>query len=193
MKQTRLWLLIVVCLAANVPAQAQKLFEESSDLLPREIERMYSRGLQFLVQSQLAGGNYKDKPYGTSPAAVGLAVVAMLAHGDDPVHGPYSQPIKRGINFILSRQNKTTGYIGTTMYNHGFAALALAEAYGAVEDDRLGPALEKAVGLIINSQKKNPRGGWRYSPDSTDADTFASLAARSVDVAVAALRESPDG
>ena len=77
MKQTRLWLLIVVCLAANVPAQAQKLFEESSDLLPREIERMYSRGLQFLVQSQLAGGNYKDKPYGTSPAAVGRGQPAV--------------------------------------------------------------------------------------------------------------------
>ena len=84
------------------------------------------------MQSQLAGGNFKDKPYGTSPAVAGLAVVAMLAHGDDPVHGPYSGPIKRGLNFIVSRQNKTTGYIGTTMYNHGFATLALAEAYAAV-------------------------------------------------------------
>ena len=60
------------------------------------------------------------------------------------------------------------------MYNHGFATLALAEAYGAVEDDRLGPALEKAIALIINAQKKNPRGGWRYSPESTDADTTVS-------------------
>ena len=78
MRRTRLWLLIAMCLAVVVPVQAQKLFEESSDLLPNEIERMYSKGLQFLVQSQLAGGNYKDKPYGTSPAVVGLAVVALL-------------------------------------------------------------------------------------------------------------------
>ncbi len=174
MHRTRLSLLILVCLSVVFPVQAQKLFEESNDLLPREIERMYTRGLQYLVDSQLTTGNFKDKPYGTSPAVVGLAIVAMLAHGDDPIHGPYSQQIKSGINFIISRQNKTTGYIGTTMYNHGFAALALAEAYGAVEDDRLGSALEKAVGLIINSQKKNPRGGWRYSPDSTDADTTVS-------------------
>ena len=78
------------------------------------------------------------------------------------------------ISFIINQQNKTTGYIGTTMYNHGFATLALAEAYGAVEDDRLGPSLEKAISLIVTSQKKNPRGGWRYSPESTDADTTVS-------------------
>ena len=43
-----------------------------------------------------------------------------------------------------------------------------------MEDDRLGPALEKAISLIVSSQKNNPRGGWRYSPDSTDADTTVS-------------------
>ena len=75
--RTRLWLLILVCLSVVFPVQAQKLFEESNDLLPREIERMYTRGLQYLVDSQLTTGNFKDKPYGTSPAVVGLAIVAM--------------------------------------------------------------------------------------------------------------------
>ena len=51
MRRTRLSLLIAVCLAVAFPAQAQKLFEESSDLLPKEIERMYLKGLQFIVQS----------------------------------------------------------------------------------------------------------------------------------------------
>ena len=36
----------------------------------------------------------------------------------------------------------------------------------------MGPALKKAVGLIVKSQ--NRLGGWRYSVDSTDADTTVS-------------------
>ena len=40
------------------------------------------------------------------------------------------------------------------MYNHGFAALA-GEAYGQVNDRRLGPALKKATELILNAQKRS--------------------------------------
>ena len=60
------------------------------------------------------------------------------------------------------------------MYNHGFATLALAEAYGLTNDLRLGPALEKASKLIVSSQKSNSKGGWRYSPESQDADSTIS-------------------
>ncbi len=60
------------------------------------------------------------------------------------------------------------------MYNHGFSTLALAEAYGYVHDDRIGPALQKAVDLILSSQRRNANHAWRYSPDSPDADTTVS-------------------
>jgi hypothetical protein len=60
------------------------------------------------------------------------------------------------------------------MYNHGFSTLALAEAYGYVHDDRIGPALQKAVDLILSAQSHNPSNAWRYSPDSPDADTTVS-------------------
>jgi hypothetical protein len=89
------------------------------------------------------------------------------------------------------------------MYHHGFATLALAEAYGSVDDRNLwtdaekgksrsiGAALELAVRAAITSQKKNSFGGWRYSPDSNDADTSVSgavlvglLAARNAGIEV---------
>jgi uncharacterized protein YfaS (alpha-2-macroglobulin family) len=77
------------------------------------------------------------------------------------------------------------------MYNHGFATLALAEAYGSVNDPRIGPALKKAVNLILSTQARNGLGAWRYSPESTDADTTVSgaqlvalLAARNAGLAV---------
>ena len=171
-------------------AAAQELFESAVDTVPLEIDRMYTKGVQFLVQSQTPQGTWGD-PQGSQPAVVALAVVALLAHGEDPNSGPYSQNIKRGLDYILSQQNKETGYIGTSMYNHGFATLALAEAYGMVQDDRLGPALDDAVKLILRAQSQNSFGAWRYSPTSRDADTTVSgaqmvalFAARNAGIAV---------
>jgi len=170
---------------------AQELFTEKSDLAASEVDRVYVKGLQFLTRTQNTDGSWSDRPYGAETAVVGLAVMSMLAHGDDPVLGPYSQPIRRGLDYILKNMNKQTGYIGRSMYNHGFATLALAEAYGAVDDARLGPALEQAVRLILNSQARNPLGAWRYSPESSDADTTVSgaqmvalFAARNAGIAV---------
>jgi hypothetical protein len=111
---------------------------------------------------------------GGEPGVVGLAVVAFLAHGEDPNHGPYAQHIAKGLDYLLSQQNAGNGYIGNSMYNHGFATLALAEAYGTVDNPKLAPALKKAVDLILSAQKRNRSEAWRYTPDSSDADTTVS-------------------
>ena len=163
-----------VCLFGIFTVSAQELFIEKSDVSAREVERIYMKGLQFLSRNQTPEGNWKDMPYGAEPAVVGFSVLSFLAHGDDPNFGPYNQAIRRGLDFILKQQNQKTGYIGKTMYNHGFSTLALAEAYGVVDDPRLGPALQKAVQLIVNSQANNPQGAWRYAPESNDADTTVS-------------------
>ncbi|HTG45101.1 MAG TPA: prenyltransferase/squalene oxidase repeat-containing protein [Verrucomicrobiae bacterium] len=157
-----------------VGAQGQELFQGGGDVSPSQVERVYVRGLQYLVKAQLPEGRWNEMPYGAEPAVVGLAVISMLAHGDDPNSGPYAAALKRGLDYILKQLNPTTGYIGRSMYNHGFSTLALAEAYGQVEDERLGPALEKAVRLILSSQGRNPFLAWRYSPESVDADTTVS-------------------
>ncbi len=164
----------VLASVMTLAAQAQELFSESVDLAATEVDRIYVKALTYLNRNQLEDGTWPDRPYGGEPGVVGLAVVSMLAHGDDPNNGPFSLAINRGLNFILDNQNVKTGYIGRTMYNHGFATLALAEAYGAVENDRLGFALTKAIQLITDSQSRNPKGAWRYSPESKDADTTVS-------------------
>ena len=177
--------------ALGLHAVAQELFQGQPDLAPTEVDRIYVKGLQYLTRSQTPDGTWNDSVYGKEPAVVGLAVVSMLAHGDDPNSGPYAQPIRRGLDFILKQMNKKTGYIGRSMYNHGFGTLALAESYGMVDDPQLGPALQLAVRLILNSQASNPFGAWRYSPESTDADTtvtgaqlVALFAARNAGIAV---------
>jgi hypothetical protein len=166
-------LLLLPLLFGPGPGFTQQLFTDDNAANPVVIDRMYLKGLQFLAGTQDQDGKWAEN-YGSQPGVVGLATVAFLAHGDDPNFGPFAEPVRRGLNFILKNQDGETGYIGSSMYNHGFATLALAEAYGAVEDPRLGPALEKAIRLILVSQKQNPKGAWRYSPESKDADTTVS-------------------
>lgn len=144
------------------------------DTIPAEVETAYVNGLKFLVATQKADGSW-DGQFSAEPAVVGLAVMAMLAHGDDPEIGPYKEAIRRGIGYIISHSNAKTGQIGVstsmTLYSHGFATLALAEAYGMVDDPLIGPTLQRAVDFLMAAQKRNPLGAWRYKAESSDADT----------------------
>ena len=157
-----------------LPSQAQVLGRTIGEPVPPEVERMYKKGLDYLVKNQQPNGTWGSDYYSREPGVVGLAILAMLGRGEDPNYGPYSMTIKRAIDYILKQQNSSTGMIGSSMYNHGFAALALAEVYGAVNDPKIGRALEKAVKLLLSSQARNPFNAWRYSPSGSDADTTAT-------------------
>lgn len=181
----------VTALAATIlTSPAQDLLERRGDLIPAQVELIYEKGMQYLAQTQTNQGNWPDGN-GGDPGVVGLCVAAFLAHGEDPINGPFAININRGIDFIISEQNDQTGYIGNSMYNHAFATLALAEAYGMIDNPKIAPALEKAVKLILSAQERNRLGGWRYTPDSNDADTTVTgcqivtlFAARNAGVAV---------
>ena len=160
----------VTLLLAPCPTWSQSLPRRQDDPIPPQVEQMYVKGLRFLSSSQTENGNWPDRN-GSEPGVVGLCVMAFLAHGEDPNHGPYAKNIRTGIQFILENQNETNGYIGSSMYNHGFATLALAEAYGVLRDDKVALSLKNAVELILSAQERNSRGAWRYTPDSQDADT----------------------
>ena len=136
------------------------------------VERVYTLGLRFLSANQREDGTFNDQ-YGAEAATSALAAMAYLAHGEDPNAGPFAQNIRKHFDYVLAKTGKN-GCIGSSMYNHAFATLALAEAYGIVRDDRLGPALENAVQLILASQAQNPLKAWRYSPTSKDADSTVS-------------------
>lgn len=169
--------IVVLALALGILApglaRGQATFTGSAEIIPSQVERMYVKGMDFLVRTQSPDGSWPDESQ-NRPAITALAVVSLLAHGDDPNFGPYKTPIHRGLDFILKQQLASSGYIGPTMYNHGFATLALAESYGEVDDPRLGPALKQAVKLIITVQQANSFSAWRYSPEEKDADTTVS-------------------
>ncbi|MDP0489768.1 MAG: terpene cyclase/mutase family protein [Verrucomicrobiota bacterium JB023] len=160
-------------IAASSLALGQAPFLRETDPIPPQVETMYEKGLRYLSRSQGADGSWADQT-GGEPGVVGLCILAFLAHGEDPNHGPYAKNISKCLDYLLGEQNRSNGYIGNSMYNHGFATLALAECYGVVNDSRVAPALSKAVDLILSAQKRNRFSAWRYTPESMDADTTVS-------------------
>jgi len=192
--------LLLGCILTTTPLAAQLPGDRSGEAVPRDVRDIYDRGLQYLVTSQTEAGNWASNQDG--PGVTGLGVMVFLASGEDPNFGLYSSQVRRALRNIISQQDATTGYMGNSMYHHGFAMLALAEAYGTVDDRNLwegteqnrrsiGNALQLAVRAAVTSQKKNTFGAWRYSPDSNDADTSVSgsvlvglLAARNAGIEV---------
>lgn len=195
-------MLLAACGVAAVAGQAmsQPPGNHTGDVVPRDVREMYDRGLKYLADTQGEDGGWANAGQG-GPGTVGMALMVFLASGEDPNFGRYSVHVRRSLRNIISAQDAGTGYMGQSMYHHGFATLALAEAYGAVDDRNLWPdrkdkrtigqSLELAVRAAITSQKKNQYGGWRYSPDANDADTSVSgavlvglLAARNAGIEV---------
>ena len=163
--------------------RAQIMTEHVGEVVPRDVREMYDRGLQYLTKTQTDAGDWRSGQQG--PGVTGMALMAFLASGEDPNFGLYSNQVRKAVRSIIAQQNSTTGIFGNSMYHHGFAMLALAESYGSVDDRNLWPAgqqggrsigaaLELGVRAAVTSQKKNPFGAWRYSPDAKDADTSVS-------------------
>ena len=196
--------LIVVWLLATIgtsSAPAQSLELRSGEAVPRDVRDMYDRGLEYLDTTQKSDGTWPTNHPGTGVTALGL--MCFLASGEDPNYGVYSSNVRRAIQSIIVAQDTSTGYFGGSMYHHGFATLALAEAYGMVDDRNLwtteqaqdhptiGQSLELAVRTAITSQQSNPYGAWRYNPAGSDADTSVAgavmmglLAARNAGIEV---------
>jgi hypothetical protein len=171
------------CAGTSHRAFAQPPGGRVGEVVPRDVREIYDHGLTYLATTQHEDGSWPNSMQ-EGAGTVGMGLMVFLASGEDPNYGLYSVHVRRALRYIISAQDAETGYLGQSMYHHGFGMLALAEAYGAVDDRNLWPegkkqrtigaALELAVRAAITSQKNNSQGGWRYSPDSTDADTSVS-------------------
>ena len=163
--------------------------------LGEDTRRAAIDGLRYLARSQNRDGSWSG---GSSPGRnagiTGLAVMAFMAHGDQPGRGEFGENLDRGLDFILASVRRD-GYIVSgsvsRMYEHGFATLALAQAYGMTRRQDMGDKLRLATALIQRAQKRAD-GGWRYDPtpvgDSdisvTVCQVMALRAARNVGIKV---------
>jgi hypothetical protein len=169
------------CVLAATPLAAQDPSIRLGGEIPAEVDTIYERGLAYLSRTQGEDGTWRSR---SEHGITGICLMAFLASGEDPNYGAHRHQIKAALRAIISGQEADTGFIPNSMYHHGFAMLALAEAYGTVDEATLwegkeadevqqsiATTLEKAIALTVTAQKANRWGGWRYSPTSTDADT----------------------
>jgi hypothetical protein len=138
------------------------------------------RGLAFLALRLEQGVDGSFPTDGAQTAPVGIAALgalAFLSGGSVPGRGPHGASLERLISWLVDRtdlapESRRFGTISSPLdslsrnHGHGFATLALAEAYGMTPrggGERLARALQAAVRRIELSQ--GAEGGWWYEPE----------------------------
>ncbi|MFT6042189.1 MAG: hypothetical protein ACI9C2_002367, partial [Gammaproteobacteria bacterium] len=139
------------------------------------------RGLNWLAgeQAKTGDGSFprgegKDIKY--APVAItALGALALMAGGSTASQGPHHVQVGRAIDYLLvhtdlSPASPHHGFISaggdetSLMHGHGFATLALAEAYGmSPKGEHIATALKAAVALIERTQ--GTAGAWFYKPE----------------------------
>jgi hypothetical protein len=105
-----------------------------------------------------------------------LAVLALLGAGNTHLQGEHRVAVQHGLEFLLASQRSDGCLAGNaklfaSTYCHGMALLALAETLAISSDQRLKPAVERAVAYTAAAQHSG--GGWRYQPgDVGDMSQF---------------------
>ena len=124
-------------------------------------EESLELGLQWLAENQGPDGSWGSKDLGL----VGMGALAFLSAGHTPGHGKYGAAVDRALGHIL-KSARPSGLLNVAdarrdMYNHGLATFVLGQAYGMTNDARIGPVLDRALGLIASTQCDD--GGWDYT------------------------------
>ena len=132
-----------------------------------ETEAAVARALEWLKRNQWKDGRWNHRS-GHSTGATGLAMLAYMGWGAKHTEpGPYQETLTKAVNWMLSKErNGDLRYRGD-MYDHGIAAIALAEAYNLTKDERLRKPVERLVAFTIKAQNKET-GGWRYRTYAED-------------------------
>ena len=163
---------IATLLAA--PAMAQQA--GAPELTPKA-SKAIDKGLKYLLSTQNKDGSWDSNGEGGHSVGItSLALMAFMSKAHFPGFGPHGDELNRGMKWLLKEAIKRpNGYLGTVMYEHGLATLALSEMWGMCrdpdDDDAIQKALEKAVEVILRSQ--NPGGGWRYQPQADGGEDIS--------------------
>ena len=165
-----IWVVGYFLIVSPLDAQTPAAGGDGAPELTAEASRAIDKGLEHLLAAQKKDGSWdSDGQGGQAVACTSLSLMAFMGKAQFPGFGPYGEQLDRGMKWLLKEAKKRPdGYLGTVMYEHGFATLALSEMWGMVrdpeDDDAIKEALEKAAEVILRSQ--SPSGGWHYQPQA---------------------------
>jgi hypothetical protein len=147
----------------------------------QEAERSVKAGLGWLARQQTGDGHwelhqgYPDAGQNyikTDTGATALSLLCFLGHGETHLAGEHQEKIAKGLKWLQSIQDQTTGDLhdqrqeegrNGAFYAHSMGTIALCEALAMTGDDQLRPSAELAVKYLIDSQHPD-MGGWKYRP-----------------------------
>ena len=156
-----------------------------------ESEAAVNSALGFLAAHQQADGHWSSGGYPSDTGITGLCLLSFFSAGHQPNRGRFGLVMSEAVDWLAKQVQRGGQYVppgfinagqgsGQPMYGHGFATLALCEAYGMTHRKDLKPKIEAAIRLIEDSQsddRSNLRvyGGWRYQPAKGDADISVTV------------------
>lgn len=182
---------LALTLSSIIPMTSLAQENEAPELTVKASQAI-DKGLKYLLANQRDDGSWASGELGErSTAMTSLALMAFMSRAEFPGSGPNGKALARAKDWLLNQAKEApNGYLGSSMYEHGMATLALTELWGMTgtkeDDDALQKAIEAAVDVILRSQ--TAAGGWRYQPTpSKGNDTSAT---GTVFVALASARQA---
>lgn len=184
--------LLLVGMVGTSLCAAPLAAQQDAPELTANASKAIDKGLAYLLKMQRPDGSWASNSEGQRAVAItSLSLMAFMAKAEFPGFGPHGDRLTKAKDWLLTRAKESPdGYMGSTMYEHGLATLALTELWGMTrnkEDDAaMQKAVEAAVDVILRSQ--NEGGGWRYQPQA-DAGQDTSVTVM-VFVALASARQA---
>lgn len=168
--------------AAPGKTAAGKPIPTHGTLIDEDHQRSVLAGIEHLARQQ----DPDSGAFGAEKARIAvtaLGSLAFLAHGSIPGRGPHGETVEKALVYLLRHGRppdakrsdriyfEAEGDDYSRMHGHGFATLALAEAYGmfggrvgAYPPKEVHAKIQGAVNLIESSQTRD--GGWGYYPEN---------------------------
>jgi hypothetical protein len=152
---------------------------DSTEWINEATDAAIKKGLDHLAERQQEDGAFAGGGYSRNVAVCALSGMAFMASGSTPMRGPHGLNTRRCVDYIMAKATDSGLIVdeGSSshgpMYEHGFATLFLAEAYGMTMRRDIREKLAKAVRLIVETQ--NDQGGWRYQAQKSEADISVTV------------------